>query len=439
MKLFATNRFYYAASALAIAFAISYFVPALFTPVKLIFFGFMVLLAADSLLLFATGGQLTCERELPERFSNGDDNSVVLKISSTYPFTVAIQVLDELPPQFQIRNLGLALKLGGNEWRIASYAVHPTERGEYEFGNTNLIATTKLRLISRRFVARHSQTVKVYPSFLHLRKYELMAFSQRQSIEGQRKLRKIGHSMEFDHIKEYTPGDDPRHLNWQASARRGHLMINHYIDEKSQPIYNVIDKSRPMKMPFEGMTLLDYAINASLAISDIALKKGDRAGLVTFQHKTDTLVPAQKGSRQMYVLMESLYHEKTAFNEHNFGMLYAQVTAKITSRSLLLLYTNFESLYSLERQLKYRKLLNRKHLVLVVIFRNTELDELVAGHTANLRQVYHQAIAQNMLNEKFAILQLLRQNGILSLYTSPESLTTDVVNKYLELKSRRAI
>ncbi|MEQ8686551.1 MAG: DUF58 domain-containing protein [Imperialibacter sp.] len=439
MKLFATKRFYYSIIVLTIGFVASYFFPALFVPVKLVFFAFLVLFFADFMLLFITRGELTCDRELPERFSNGDDNAVVLKINNSYSFDLQVTALDELPPQFQIRDLTIRLTASKGGSRMASYSVRPTERGEYDFGNTNLLAATKISLINRRFMVKHDQTVKVYPSFLHLRKYELIAFSQQQSIEGQRKLRKIGHSMEFDHIKEYTPGDDPRHLNWQASARRGHLMINHYIDEKSQPIYNVIDKSRPMKMPFEGMTLLDYAINASLAISDIALKKGDRAGLVTFQHKPDTIVPAQKGTKQMYVLMESLYHEKTAFNEHNFGMLYAQITAKIASRSLLLLYTNFESLYSLERQLKYLKLLNRKHLVLVIIFRNTELDGLITKDAGDLREVYHQAIAQNMLNEKFAILQLLRQHGILSLYTTPQSLTADVVNKYLELKSRREI
>jgi uncharacterized protein (DUF58 family) len=150
-------------------------------------------------------------------------------------------------------------------------------------------------------------------------------------------------------------------------------------------------------------------------------------------------VAAQKGGRQLHTVLESLYHEDTDFNEHNFGMLYAHLTARITSRSLLLIYTNFESQYSLERQLKYLKMLNRKHLVLVIIFRNTELDGLTGVNPENLRQVYQQAIAQNMVNEKFAIMHLLRQSGILGLYTSPGNLTVDVISKYLELKSRRMI
>lgn len=439
MKLFVTRRFYIIASTLVAGFVIAYFLPWLFPVMKAAMMVFVVLTVADLLLLFFTNGRLTARREVPERFSNGDENSVRLLAESTYNFKVDAYILDELPEQFQMRHFGIPMPLGPRSERVVTYQIKPVKRGEYQFGNINLLCTTSLKLLIRRFVVPQAQTVKVYPSFMQLKKYELMAFSQQQTIEGQRKLKRIGHSMEFDHIKDYTPGDDPRHINWQATARRGHLMINYYVEEKSQAIYSVIDKSRPMKMPFEQMTLLDYAINASLAISDIALKKGDRAGLVTFHHKTDTMVPAGKGPHQMYQMMESLYHEKTDFTEHNFAMLYARLTARIASRSLLLVFSNFESLYSMERQLKYIKLLNRKHLVLLVLFRNTELDSLIHQRPADLREVYHQAIAKNMSNEKYAIIHTLRQNGILSLYTTPQSLTTDVINKYLELKSRRMI
>lgn len=439
MKLFVASRFYYAGITLLLAFVASYFFPVLYPLAKAFFFIFLGLSGTDLLMLFGTGGRVSGKREVPERFSNGDENVVSIWLASSYRFAVKARVLDELPPQFQLRNMVLHESLSGGTSRLLTYALRPVERGEYQFGKINIYVSSALGLFERRFAEKQFQTVKVYPSFLQLRKYELMAFSQQQSIEGQRKLRKIGHSLEFDHIKDYTVGDDPRHINWQATARRGNLMVNHFVDEKSQAIYNVIDKSRPMKMPFGGMTLLDYAINASLALSSIALKKGDRAGLITFQHKPEALVPAQKGPRQMHIIMESLYGETTDFNEHNFGLLYAQVAARLSTRSLLLLYTNFESQYSLERQLKYLKLLNRKHLVLLIIFRNTELDKLLASHPESLREVYQQAIAQNMLNEKYAIMYYLHQHGILSMYTSPQSLTADVINKYLELKSRRMI
>jgi uncharacterized protein (DUF58 family) len=127
--------------------------------------------------------------------------------------------------------------------------------------------------------------VPVYPSFLKLRQYELMAVSNRLTDIGIKKMRRIGHSMEFDQVKNYVAGDDYRTVNWKATARKGDLMVNSFTDEKAQHIYCVIDKSRAMKMPFEGLSLLDYAINASLILSSVALVKQDKAGLITIAGK----------------------------------------------------------------------------------------------------------------------------------------------------------
>ena len=139
-----------------------------------------------------------------------------------------------------------------------------------------------------------------------MRKYELMAISNRLVELGIKKIRKIGHNLEMESIKEYVVGDDYRTINWKATARKGELMVNNYQDEKSQQVYSLVDKSRVMQMPFEGMSLLDYAINASLVISNIAVKKEDKAGLITFQHKIGTLLPASSRNNQVQLIMQAL-------------------------------------------------------------------------------------------------------------------------------------
>src|SRR5690606_40532545 len=123
------------------------------------------------------------------------------------------------------------------------------------------------------FRVSQNKTVPVYPSFRQMRKYELPAISNRLTEFGIKKIRRIGQNREFEQIKEYVVGDDYRTINWKATARRGTLMVNTYQDERAQQVYAVIDKGRTMKMPFEGMTLLDYDINASLVISNIAIRK----------------------------------------------------------------------------------------------------------------------------------------------------------------------
>lgn len=169
--------------------------------------------------------------------------------------------------------------------------------------------------------------------FLQMRKYELMAFTNKLKDYGMKKIRRIGHTMEFEQIKDYVPGDDVRNINWKASAKRGQLMLNQYQDEKSQPVYSVIDKGRVMKMPFEGMKLIDYAINATLVISNIALKKGDKAGMFGFSDRISNQVVAQKRASQMNLILETLYNVDTDFKESDFSRLYIDVKRKITNRS----------------------------------------------------------------------------------------------------------
>jgi uncharacterized protein (DUF58 family) len=439
MKIFPSHRFYFVAVFLCVILFIGYYYPFLFSLGKgltLVFFGITIL---DITLLFWSRGRIVVERSLPDRFSNGDDNEVVFTLLNLYGFTVHLEVLDEIPAKFQRRDLTLELSLKSNENSKRSYTLRPIERGEYLFGKTNVLITTSVGFITRRSVFGESKTVKVYPSFLNLEKYELSAISQTLKLSGQKRMRKIGQSTEFDHIKEYVIGDDPRHINWKASARSTHLMLNHYVDEKSQPIYSVIDKGRPMKMPFEGMTLLDYAINASLVLSNVAIKKGDRAGLITFQHKPETFIPAQKRNLQINYLLETLYNQETQFNEPDFATLYWYLMQKVKQRSLLMMYTNFESIYTLERQLPYLKMINRHHLLLLIFFKNTELDKVIKEPTQSTIDVYNKSIAKQIADEKANIQKILMQNGILSLYTSPKNLNVDVINKYIEIKTKRLL
>ncbi len=439
MKIFPTYRFYVIAICLCIILFIGYYYPFLFSLGKGLTIAFFGIIILDITLLFWSRGKVILERYLPDRFSNGDDNEVAINVLSQFGFTVHLEVIDEIPLQFQKRDLVLRFSLKSGKSTSKSYSLRPIERGEYVFGKTNVLLNTSLGFITRRSVFGEEKTVKVYPSFLNLEKYELSAISQTLKLSGQKRMRKIGQSSEFDHIKEYVTGDDPRHINWKASARSSHLMLNHYVDEKSQPIYSVIDKGRPMKMPFEGMTLLDYSINASLVLSNVAIKKGDRAGLITFQHKPETFVPAQKRNLQINYLLESLYNQETQFNEPDFATLYWFLMQKVKQRSLLLMYTNFESIYTLERQLPYLKLINKHHLLLLVFFKNTELDKVIFEPTQSTIDVYNKSIATQISDEKSTIQKVLMQNGILSLYTSPQNLNADVINKYIEIKTKRLL
>lgn len=194
-----------------------------------------------------------------------------------------------------------------------------------------------------------------------------------------------------------------------------------------------------MELPFEGLSLLDYSINASLVISNIALQKSDRMGLITFGKKIDTFLVADSRSHQLSKILESLYAQATDFQEHNYELLYMSVKRNISKRSILFLYTNFENMVELDRNIQFLQLLSRSHLLVVINFINTTLEEAATDVIATkLSEVYDQAIAQKLYYEKYRIHQELNNRGIQSILTTPEKLTIQVINKYLEIKSKRA-
>ena len=192
-------------------------------------------------------------------------------------------------------------------------------------------------------------------------------------------------------------------------------------------------------MPFNGMTLLDYAINASLVLTNVALVKQDKAGVITFEKNLDAFLAADKKATQMNLILETLYRQKTDFLESDFEKLFSVIRNRVTNRSLLVLFTNFESVESLQRELPALKKMAKYHLLLVVFFENTELRSLVERPADSLENIYIKTIAEKFMFEKKLMVKELHKNGIPSILTSPENLTVNTVNKYLELKTRMSI
>jgi len=334
-----------------LVFVLGGFIPFLFPIGIAVFFLFMGWLCIEVYFLFAHGGKILGERISPDKLSNGDENELFIQLHNIYKLPAHLSIIDEIPHQFQRRDIQWESDIAPGEEQTLLYKLRPTKRGEYDFGAVNIFCSILLRLVQRRFRYDNGKILPVYPSFLQMQKYELAAFSNFLEERGIKKQRRIGNTFEFEQIKEYVQGDDPRTINWKATARRNTLMVNQYQEEKSQPVYAIIDKGRLMKMPFNGLSLLDYAINASLVILNIALKKDDKAGLITFSNKMSTALMAEKKSGQLFKIQEALYNQLTRYKETNFELLSLFVNRRIKRRSLLLLFTNFESLHSLERHL----------------------------------------------------------------------------------------
>lgn len=438
-SFYINNIIYYIAAAAAVVFVASYFLPPWFRIGVLILILLGLALVVDTLLIYSIKNGVKAERWLPDRFSMGDDNKVILLFQNHYHFPANISVIDELPAQFQERKWLRKLRMEAKGKSMIEYKLRPVTRGEYVFHDINVYVQAPLGLEKRRYIFPAQHTVKVYPSFVQMRRYQLLAVSNRLQEAGVKKIRRIGHSLEFEQIKDYVRGDDYRTINWKATARKGNLMVNSFTDERSQQVYCLINKGRVMKMPFDNLTLLDHAINASLVLSNVALIRQDKAGLITFEKEIDTFLPADKKPTQMNLILESLYRQQTTFLEPDFEKLFSVIRNRITNRSLLILFTNFESLESLNRELPALKRMAHYHLLLLVFFENSELKSITSKQATTLEGIYIKTIAEKFAYEKRQMVKELHKNGILSILTTPANLTVNTINRYLELKTRTSI
>lgn len=438
-SLYFTTLLYYVVAAEVVLLVTGFLFPVIepFSQIGLILIP--ALLMIDILIVYANKSGIFARRNTFDKLSNGDDNPIQIYIENRYLFTTRLNIIDELPFLFQARDTEFTIKLAPGKNKTLEYNVHPVKRGEYNFGSLNIFATSPIGFIQKKYCFSQDNVVPVYPSFLQMRKYELLAISNQLTTAGIKKIRRIGNNSEFDQIKEYVAGDEFRTINWKATARKNRLMTNQYQDEKSQQVYSVIDMGRVMKMPFDGLSLLDYSINASLVISNIAMIKQDKAGIITFSNKVQSILPADRKAAQLQKILELLYNQKTGYLESDFEKLYTNVKTKINQRSLMLLYTNFESLSGLHRQLKFLRRLAKDHLLVVIFFENTELKALLDTPATTTEEVYNKTIAEKFTYEKKLIIKELEKYGIHSIYTDPKKLSVNTINKYLELKARGMI
>lgn len=436
---FLSNRFFLGLGGVVVLFIVGFWVSLFFVVAQLALIGLAATAIGEGLILFHPRLKLSGSRHLPRLISLGHTHTITLIVANRFGMPLRLRLLEELPEQFQERHFELRTTITAGGVQRLRYPLRATERGAYEFGHVQCFTTTTVGLVQRRITLAEPEAVPVYPSVIEMKQFELKAMQRLSYLSGIKKLRRLGHSYEFEQIKNYVPGDDYRSINWKATSRKASLMVNQYEDERSQQVYAIIDKSRAMHMPFHGMSLLDYAINTSLVITNIALLKHDRAGLITFSNKVDTTIKADSKRHQIKKLLEALYREVPGQEEANYEQLYKATQQVVTGRSMLLLFTNFESFYAMERVLPLLRRLSHRHLLLVILFENAEVIDYGYKRATTLEEIYHQTIAQKFVTEKYQMIQTLQQFGIQTILTKPEDLSVNTVNKYLELKAKGMI
>lgn len=431
-----TKRFFWILSTFVVLYATAFIDPRMLAVAEYAFIALAVLVGLDLVLLLLISKKPTFKRSFNERLNLGDENSVTIQMSTVGAFPWNYELNEGFPDFKQDRITTFKGKISYKDPVSIKYQLQPKKRGLFHFNDAFLFLSSFLRLVERRIIFPNIDSFQVYPSVLQMKKYELLVFQQQKTGSGIKRIRRLGNATEFEQIRNYVAGDELKTINWKATSRKNELMVNQYQDEKSQSVYCIIDKSRTMQMEFDGLNILDYSINSTLVFANICLLKGDKFGMLTFSDKMGAQIPADKSGTQMKRVMDTLYAQKTKFKDANFEQLQSVVRQKIKTRSLLLLFSNFENEFAMRRALPYLMQMNKKHLLVVIFFQNSDLKELAYKPHYSLNELYTSVVAERMITMKARMAREMKQFGIQTILTNPEELSANVINKYLELKAR---
>ncbi|MXY29223.1 DUF58 domain-containing protein [Candidatus Poribacteria bacterium] len=437
---------------LAVPIALSSLAP------SLLFVGgaYVVLILAVGTIDYVTNPVWTrveARREMNSKFSLGVENVVTLKIANRSRYRLNIRLKDDFPDEFLFEETVHDCQILPGQDVDISYRLTPLRRGIYRFADIHLRCTGVLGLVVRQRRVAASAEVKVYPNLQAVRQYELLVKRGMLHQIGLKNSRRFGEGTEMERLREYSPDDDFRRMDWKATARHRKPIVREFETERSQEIVVMLDTGRLMASPIlletlpqstaestqKAMLKLDYAINTTLMTTYVATLKGDKVGLIAFADTVHQYLAPKPGKRQFLTMLETVYALPVHPVEPDFGTAFKYLASKQRKRALVILFTDILDKDSAEGVATYITQLSKHHLVACVTLTDSGIVELAEQKFTDSKSVYQKAIAERLLQEKQATLEILRRQGVITIDVPAHQLTMAVVNKYLELKAQSKI
>lgn len=380
--------------------------------------------------------QISVQRINEPKLSLGVPNLISIQLTNASPRNVRLKLRDEYPYQFRADADILNGTLPPLDTAELRYHITPVQRGDYQWGDLNLRYRSTLGTFVRQARYRASDGVRVYPNVLDVRKYDLLARKGLLTELGLRNAKVFGSGTEFERLRDYTPDDEFRRVNWKATARRNKLIAVEYETERSQHVVCVLDTGRLMRPPVGDIQKLDYAVNAALLASYVATLRGDQIGMLTFADDVGVYLAPHKGRGQFYTMLELLYNVQSQPVEADYARALGYLSIKNKRRSLIIVFSDLATLDAAQPLIAYMARLARRHLPLLVIMNDPNITSIAARQPASSNEVYQRAVAEQLLDERRVILDTLNRAGVLTLDVPADKLSVAVINKYLELKTR---
>jgi uncharacterized protein (DUF58 family) len=399
----------------------------------------------DFTFIFFLCDRLQAEREIPSSFAQGENVQVKLIIRRTKQplLSSSIQLYDLYPDKMSTGIFPAKIKFssqkikttGNNDSLVFEYTLLPNERGPWFFSGTEFLLGSPLRFWKLRVTHDVGSVGRTYPNFKQLaRGTEIKRKHEKGEI---RQVRKRGQGLEFESLRDYQEGDSIRLIDWRATSRnqkldgRLKLIVRNYQEEQDQQILFIIDSG--YRLPDQHF---DSALEAMLMLSYIALKHGDAVAAASFGAH-DIWVPPRKGMSAYNGLMNGLYNLHSEPVPSSPFLALENSLSRLHRRTFIVLISNFreedeKSLFWILPRIE------RQHLLLLVSFRENEAENLVFegefSHTRKDEEVLETAAAFTYLLNRRRLYAKWEHSGLLVLETSPQHITTNLINKYLSVK-----
>lgn len=375
---------------------------------------------------------------------NGDDTlsiyekeAIVIELYNKSESRIYVELTDEIPEfHFKAENKLMKGFVDPHEKKLFQYIVIPTKRGAYSFNSVHVRYEGKLKLCMKQFEVDLNKEYKVYPNLKNLRKYRMSIINNRQLKQGEKNLKMIGRGTSFESLREYVAGDDYRKINWQATARENKPIVNQYEPEKNQHVHIFIDTGRPMSYTVRGYRKLDLAVNTALVLSDIVNQNGDQSGLLVFNTEVKSMLPPGKGAGHRNDMLEQLYHVDYTNQTSNYDEAFYNFKRKERHRSIIFLFTDFETVEESENILKVLPVISKNNLVVIMLIRNESLETIASQKVANEQDLFDKGVALELLNERKRIISLLNRRGIYCLECEAETVEVEAINQYIRIKNK---
>ncbi len=353
---------------------------------------------------------------------------------------VRLLAIDDLPPTLAATPPRIVLDVPAGGSASAAYEVVPRERGDHRPGAVHLRCRSGLRIAERWCRSDLTQSVRVYPDLQEPRRIALYLIRSRQVDLEKRLKHQRGEGREFESLRDHRESDSPRDICWTATARRGRLIAKSYQVERSQAVLIVLDAGRLLRETIAGRTKMDHAVQAALTLAFVALRCGDRVGLLVYGRRPLLHLPAARSASHLGAILEGLAGVQAAPHEADHARAVELLLARQKQRALVVWLTDLAETTAVPEVIECVSAMVLRHVVLFVLIGQPDLLRLATGTPEDETALFRQAAALEVIERRRLLLSRLRSRGAAhALELSPAGLATGVINRYMEIKERGRI